>query len=337
MRWISVIVPCRNEASHIDLFLESLFAQKLDVGSDQLEVVIADGMSDDGTRERLAAWQQRKPELTVIDNPQRIASTALNHAIVRARGDIVVRMDVHTTYACDYVLECIRTLERTNATCVGGAWRPSAATGLQRAIARAFESRFGSGGASSRRVDYSGPADTVYLGAWRRADLLRLGGFDENLVRNQDDELNLRILRSGGRVWQSATIRSSYSPRGSLRALFRQFYQYGYWKVPVILKHRLPASARHLVPFGFVISLLLLLLIAPWIPVAGLIGVTLMLMYVTAALISAMAMREPKSISSIAVAFACMHFGYGLGFAHGLFDFVLRKRGPGDAVTRLTR
>jgi succinoglycan biosynthesis protein ExoA len=335
MRTLSVIVPCRNEAEHIDAFLESMFAQRLDA-HDQLEVIVADGMSTDGTRERLAEWQRRKLELVVIDNPPGITSSALNRAVERARGEIIVRMDVHTTYSPDYVVECANTLERTGATCVGGAWRPRATQGLQRAIARAFESGFGSGGAQSRRGDYSGPVDTVYLGAWRRADLVRLGGFDEKLVRNQDDELNLRILRSGGQVWQSATIRSSYTPRGSLPALFRQFYQYGYWKVAVIRKHRLPASPRHLVPFAFLVVLCSLLLVAPFVPLAGVIAAVLLSVYAAVALASAMAMRESRAMS-IAVAFACMHFGYGLGFVHGLFDFILRRRAPRNAATRLTR
>lgn len=341
MTKVSVIVPCRNERDHIDAFLESVFAQVPASTQHALEVVIADGMSDDGTREILQDWQRRRPDLVVIDNPERITSTALNRAIERASGEIVVRMDVHTVYASDYVAECVRTLERTGATCVGGAWRPVGEGGLQGAIARAFESRFGSGGAASRRTEYSGPVDTVYLGAWRRADLVRLGGFDELLVRNQDDELNLRIVRSGGKVWQSASIRSSYAPRASLRALFRQFYQYGYWKVPVIRKHRLPASPRHLVPFAFVLALALLAAAAPFWPPAGLAGLALLAVYFVAALGNAAGssrlLANPRETLTIAMAFACMHFGYGIGFGHGLLDFVVLGKGPHDAMTRLTR
>jgi succinoglycan biosynthesis protein ExoA len=340
MNTVSVIVPCRNEVGFIEAFLDSALAQQLPDGWG-LQLVVADGASDDGTRVALDARAAREPRLRVIDNPGRIVSTGLNRAIEAAAGEVIVRMDVHTVYAGDYVAACITTLERTGATCVGGAWRPVAAGGIAAAIALAFESRFGSGGAASRRTDLEGEVDTVYLGAWRRDDLLRLGGFDEALVRNQDDELALRIVRGGGRVWQSATIRSWYTPRGSFGALFRQFWQYGYWKVAVIRKHRLPAAPRHLVPFGFVATLVALALAGiawrpAWTGLAGLLGV-----YVAAALAAAAALRRPWRNPAlwlgIAAATGCMHIGYGLGFARGLWDFGVVRRAPGSAATRLTR
>ncbi|MDE2147333.1 MAG: glycosyltransferase, partial [Burkholderiales bacterium] len=197
---VSVIVPCRNEAAHIDAFVRSVLAQQL-APEDALEIVVADGDSGDGTRERLAEWAGREPRLRLVDNPQRITSAALNRALAAAGGETVVRMDVHTEYAPDYVAQCLAALRQTGAACVGGAWRPVGRGWPQAAIARAFESRFGSGGAASRRIDFTGAVDTVYLGAWRRDELLRLGGFDERLVRNQDDELALRITRGGGLVW----------------------------------------------------------------------------------------------------------------------------------------
>jgi glycosyltransferase involved in cell wall biosynthesis len=335
---VSIVVPCRNEAGHIDAFVRSALAQQL-TGGNTLEVVVADGASDDGTRQRLAALAAGEPRLVVIDNPQRITSAALNRAVAAARGDVVVRMDVHTDYAPDYVAQCLRALAETGAACVGGAWVPAGQGWPQAAIALAFQSRFGSGGAASRRADFTGEVDTVYLGAWRRDELLRLGGFDEALVRNQDDELALRIRRGGGRVWQSATIRSRYTPRASFAALFRQFWQYGYWKVPVIRKHRLPASPRHLVPFAFVATLGLLAAAGlAWRPAWAAMGVVAVL-YAAAALANARALAAGswRDTAGIAWAFACMHAGYGLGFGRGLLDFTLLRRAPGDAATRLTR
>ncbi len=335
---VSVIVPCRNEQGYIDAFLQSALAQALDPGV-TMELLVADGASDDGTRERLQAWALREVRLRVIDNPARITSAALNLAIAAARGDTVVRMDVHTTYAPDYVQQCVRALHDTGAACVGGPWLPVGQGWPQAAIAAAFSSRFGSGGAASRRADYSGPVDTVYLGAWPRDQLLAIGGFDEALVRNQDDELALRITRAGGRVWQSAAIRSRYAPRASFMALFNQFHQYGYWKVPVIRKHRLPAAPRHLVPVAFVATLALLALAGlawrpAWGALAGVLG-----LYAAGALGSAVAVAggSPRQLLGVAWACACMHVGYGLGFARGLLDFTLLRRGPRASATRLTR
>jgi glycosyltransferase involved in cell wall biosynthesis len=332
---ISIVVPCRNEVDYIDAFIASALAQEMPPGV-TLELVIADGDSDDGTRRKLDDWQAREPRLRVIANPARITSAALNRAIEAAQGETIVRMDVHTTYAPDYAVQCLRALAETGAVCVGGAWHPVGGRGRQGAIAQAFQSRFGSGGAASRRLEYSGPVDTVYLGAWRRVDLLRLGGFDEALVRNQDDELNLRINRSGGLVWHSAAIRSWYTPRGSYTALLRQFYQYGYWKVPVIRKHRLPAAPRHLVPFLFVSLLLGLSIAAPLWPPAAWALAGLLTVYAAAALASALAVA-PGQAPAVAWACACMHVGYGVGFGHGLLDFAVLRRGPAPSATRLTR
>jgi glycosyltransferase involved in cell wall biosynthesis len=337
---VSVIVPCRNEAAHIEAFVDSVLAQHLPTGL-TMEIVIADGRSDDGTREHLVSLAARDPRLRWIDNPALITPVALNRAIDAAAGEFIVRMDVHTTYAADYVAQCVSALKHSGAACVGGPWQTVVGPGRAGTIAAAFGSRFGSGGAASRRIDFSGEVDTVYLGAWRRDLLLRLGGFDENLVRNQDDELALRISRTGGRVWQSAAIRSWYVPRASFIALFRQFWQYGYWKVAVIRKHRMPAAPRQLVPFAFVAFLALLTLAAPWFGVAQTALVATVGVYALAALGAATAIarpwRQPLRWAGVAWAFACMHLGYGLGFARGLFDHLFRRRTAGDHATTLTR
>lgn len=339
VRCVSVIVPCRNERTHIAGFCADVLRQNLP-SNWALQVLIADGLSDDGSRELLSTLCAADARLQMLDNPQRIVSSGLNGAIAVAQGEVIVRMDVHTSYAPDYVAHCLAALESTGATCVGGPWRPVGEGWPQAAIAAAFRSRLGSGGAASRRIDYSGPVDTVYLGAWRREDLLRLGGFDESLVRNQDDELNLRILRSGGVVWQCADIRSSYTPRGSFAALFRQFYQYGYWKVPVIRKHRLPASPRHLAPFAFVACLIVLAVLAPWAMLARSTLAGVLAVYAVAALTSAARLARPphrlRDTLGMATAIACMHVGYGLGFGHALLEWLLRRT-PGAAATRLTR
>lgn len=336
---VSIIVPCRNEVRHIETFFACLFRQEPVDGG--LEIIIADGLSNDGTRERLSRFAMNYPELRVIDNPGGIVSTGLNRAIAAARGEIIVRMDVHTEYATDYISRCVTTLRTTGADNVGGPWQAKGKTYTQNAIATAFQSGFSSGGAASHRVDYDGPVDSVYLGCWRKETLVKLGGFDEELVRNQDDELNLRLTRSGGVIWQDRTIRSCYYPRSSVLALFRQYAQYGYWKVRVIQKHRLPASIRHLIPGAFVGGFITLGVIAPFHRVALLSWLTLSVTYLIALLLAtAYTCLRPgrwQFTPIMPVIFAMFHIGYGYGFLRGLFDFAVRGRRSPLRFSSLTR
>jgi succinoglycan biosynthesis protein ExoA len=278
------------------------------------------------------------PRIRLVDNPRRIVSTGLNEAIRAARGSVFVRIDAHTRYAPDYVTRCVEVLEQTGADNVGGPWVAQGRGYMGRAIAAAFRSPFAVGPAKSHDPTYEGPVDSVYLGCWRREIFDRIGLFDEDLVRNQDDEWNLRLRRAGGLVWQSPRIRSEYSPRESLPALFRQYLQYGFWKVAVIRKHRLPASWRHLVPGAFVLLLALLLLSIPFrteaFPAAAAIAAT----YATALLVASLieASREGWTLlPALPLVFPVFHFGYGIGFLCGL----LRRRPPRDGglFRKLTR
>lgn len=336
---VSVIVPCRNERDYIESFIHEILHQ--DEDDFVFEIIIADGLSDDGTCEILQALASNNSRLRWFDNPGRIVSTGLNLAIAVSIGDIIVRMDVHTTYSQDYVMQCVRALQDTGATCVGGAWIAEGQSPKQRAIAAAFQSPIGSGGAASRRVDFSGWVDTVYLGAWWRADLVQLGGFDETLVRNQDDELALRIHRQGGRVWQSASIRSTYVPRASLAALFRQFVQYGYWKIPVIRKHRLPASLRHIAPFVFFLSLSILAAAIPFWGAAGVALLCAVLLYLGALVVGTRKQRATLGSGRLGwltvTAVATMHLGYAAGFGRAILDFWVLRKGGQASMTRLTR
>jgi GT2 family glycosyltransferase len=189
-------------------------------------------------------------------------------------------------------------------------------------------------------VEYEGYVDTVTYGCWRREIFDRIGFFDESLVRNQDDEFNLRLRRAGGRIWQSARIQSWYKPRSTLRSLFQQYAQYGYWKVRVIQKHRIPASVRHLVPAGFLLLLLALPMLSFYSALAlqawlGLIGAYLA--FIVLASLRTANGKGWKLLPVLHLVFASFHFGYGLGFLRGIWDFVLLRRQPGSAFSRLTR
>jgi succinoglycan biosynthesis protein ExoA len=324
----SIVVACRNERTHIASFLDSLLAQDLEHGT--WEAIIADGESEDGTREIIEQYRRRFPALRVVDNPCRFVSSGLNAAIRAARGDVILRMDAHTVYAAAYCRRCIETLAKTGAANVGGPARTRAAGTRAQAVAAAYHSRFSTGGAKFHDADYEGWVDTLPYGCWRKATLVALGGFDESLVRNQDDELNLRTIRAGGHLWQTPDIESWYSPRSTLRQLCQQYFQYGFWKVAVIRKHRLPASWRHLVPVVFVAGQALLLTAVAVTAIGGSrdrfrtvcsVSVGAIGVYATANLLASIITARRygwATLPHLPAVFAAYHYSYGLGFAAGL-------------------
>jgi succinoglycan biosynthesis protein ExoA len=322
--FVTVIVPCRNEIRHIRKFLDSVTHQ--DRTGIDLEILIADGMSGDGTREILSEYERNLPALRVIDNPEGIVSTGLNSAILRARGEVIVRMDAHTEYDPGYIRACVEVMNETCAENVGGPALTRAEGYLAQAIARAFHSRFVSGGAHFHDDRYEGYVDTIPYGCWRKSTLLRLGLFDEQLYRSQDSDLNLRIRSVGGKIWQSPRIKSWYWPRATLAALFRQYFQYGFWKVAVIRKHRKPASWRNLVP---PLSLLLGLFLLAAILFARLEGAAWWQAEFLGLLISAAAIYFAVSVGAalfnsgckgwrfvpvLPLVYATYHLSYALGF-----------------------
>jgi succinoglycan biosynthesis protein ExoA len=335
---VSVVVPCRNEKDHIEGAMRSILDQEPPHGG--FEVILADGMSDDGTREILDRIAAEEPRFRIVDNPGRIVSTGLNAAVRAARGEVILRMDVHTVYARDYIQACLTVLNETGADNVGGPAGTEAGNYFQSAIRAAYHSPFSVGGARFHNIGYEGYVDTVTYGCWPRQVFDRIGFFDEELVRNQDDEFNLRLTRAGGKIWQSPRIRSWYRPRPSLRALFRQYMQYGYWKVRVIQKHKIPASWRHLVPAIFVFAFVGLLLAAPWSPGATWGWTILAGSYATcnvAASLLTASRHGWKLFPILPAVFACYHFAYGYGFFRGVLDFIVLRRKPTAQFTQLTR
>ena len=347
---VSIVVACRNEMKHIHSLLDSLLSQ--DMTRISWETIVADGMSDDGTRKVLEEYSARYPQLRLVPNVDRIVSTGLNAAIRAARGEIIIRMDAHTSYASDYCRRCIETLERTGADNVGGPARTRAVGIRARAVAAAYHSPFSTGGGKFHDINYEGWVDTLPYGCWRKTTLERIGLFDENLVRNQDDELNLRLTRAGGKIWQTPAIISWYSPRPTLSSLFHQYFQYGFWKVAVIRKHRVPGSWRHLVPAAFVLSNVFLLIgmaisrivgAAHWFTVSAAIWLAIAAAYAVATLTACLisAKRDGWAILPyLPAVFAAYHFSYALGFVAGLRWYLSPLIAPSyghSAFTRITR
>lgn len=347
---VSVVVPCRNEIRHIRVFLNSVFRQEL--GEIKMEVLVADGMSNDGTRLVLNEFKKRFAALRVLDNHEQIVSTGLNRAIREARGEIILRMDAHSLYARDYVRTCVDVLNETNADNVGGPALTQADGFLARAIAYAYQAPFARGGVKFRNPQYEGPVDTVTYGCWRKSTLEHIGMFDEKLVRSQDYELNMRIISRGGTVWRSPRIISWYWPRASLPGLFWQYFQYGFWKVAVIRKHRRLASGRNFVPGSCLLAGAILLLGAAIARLTGSprwqnaifdVWFTLTGLYFLASLEAALSIAKRAGwnfLPCLPVVFAIYHLSYALGFVLALFYRPTIDEGPNrmrKVLTAITR
>lgn len=327
---VSVIFPIRNEADFIARCLGSVLAS--DYPAERLELLVVDGMSDDGTREVVRELAAREPRVKLIDNPQRIVPHAMNAGIRVARGEIIVRVDGHATVNADFIRRSVEELQkRPEVWCAGGPVETINESYVGRAIAGAMTSPVGVGNAMFRLGNYEGYVDTLAFGAYWKWVFEKIGLFDEELVRNQDDELNLRVVLGGGKIYLNPRIRSQYFARTSLLKLWKQYFQYGYWRIRTIQKHRQPATLRQIAPLIFVVVWIVLLLLSPlhWMlayALAGFAGVYLL--GVIAGAVDIARRIGPAEAVLAPVIFAILHFGYGLGSLVGVWDFLVLRRGP---------
>jgi succinoglycan biosynthesis protein ExoA len=323
---VSIIVPMLNEAEHVEHLVADVAGQDY---PDALELVVADGGSVDGSVEILErAGADHGVRLTLVHNPGRWVSPGLNACIARSSGEVIVRMDCHARYPHDYVSRCVATLRETGAWNVGGTLRAVGEARTERAVACAMDTLFGGigwtrhGGRAERAE-----VDTVTFGAFPRSVFERIGGFDERLVRNQDNDLNTRIRLAGGSIILDPAIRVQYVPRGSYRRLFRQYYEYGLWKGRVSAKHGRVLNARSVVPLAFITSVTALACLAPVSSNArrlleyelGAYG----LGCGAFAVLGVTGRREdPSLIPRVAAAFPIFHVAHGLGMLRAVLDKV---------------
>ena len=254
---VSIIIPARNAAATIAATLSAVLTQ--DYPGD-IEVVVADGSDHD----RMAGIiREGFPDVLVVPNPDRETAPALNRAIYHATGDVIVRCDAHAVLPPNYVTEVVNALDSTGAECVGGMQVPMGRGPFSRAVAMAIASPIGSGDSKYKVGGAEGPTDTVYLGAWRRETLERVGGFNERLIRNQDYELSWRIRQQGGAVWLLPHLKVEYVPRDNPAALARQYFDYGWWKAVMLAQHPRSIKLRQLAP-----PMILILLVASLVAAA---------------------------------------------------------------------
>ncbi len=314
---VSVVVPCRNEAAYIEATLDSILTQEpIDGG---FEILVMDGASTDGTGDILARMASAHSELRVINNEKRMTAHALNLGVAESKGQFIVIMGAHTTYAKDYLKICIELLsEHPEVDCVGGPILSLGTTPFGRATAFAMSHPVGVGNARHRFPDYEGYAEGACFPMFRREVFEKVGPYDEKLIRNQDDDLNFRLRRLGGRIFISPRAQSSYFVRDSAAALFRQYYQYGYWRVLVMRKHGELISLRQAAPAAFFALLFVLALVAPAIgpPWRSLLMVPPVLYVITllGVAISRAGQLKFGTVLRVPLALFILHFSYALGF-----------------------
>ncbi len=333
--FVSIVMPIRNEADFIARSLTAVLEQ--DYPHDSIEVLIADGMSSDQTREIVADVAAAHPHIPVmlLDNPGQIVPTGLNRAIARARGDIIIRVDGHCEIASDYVSRCVHHLSRDRSISgVGGPIETIGHSQLSQTIAIAMSSNFGVGASAFRTVkDRTMLVDSVAFPAYTRHAIEMAGPYDEELVRNQDDEYNYRLRSLGCNILLASDIRSRYYSRSSLRSLWRQHFQYGYWKVRVMQKHPRQMQPRQFAPPLFALTLLGGPLLTPFSKLLRGLWLAALVFYALANISASLyAARRAgwHHLSLLPLVYATLHVSYGLGFLIGLVKFRHRWAATGE-------
>lgn len=326
MPTVSVIIPCYNEQATIRSLLEALRTQTYPCS--EIEAIVVDGQSTDHTRQEILAFQQQHPELAVrlLDNPVRAIPAALNLGLRAAAGQYLIRLDAHSQPYPDYIERCVSDLEQGLGDNVGGVWeiRPGSKSWLARSIAAAAAHPLGVGDALYRHTSRAQAADTVPFFAFRRALLERIGSYDETLLTNEDYEFNVRVRQSGSVVWLDPKIRSIYFARATLGGLAQQYWRYGFWKARMIRRYPGTIRWRQAIPPIFVLSLLVLLALTPWLSPArwalaleiGLYGLILLAVGAREALRK----KDPALILGLPLSIAVMHLTWGSAFLWSLIQ-----------------
>lgn len=330
---VSVIVPCYNEQDTIRLLLDALRGQTFPPAD--MEVVIADGMSTDGTRDEIAKFQADFPDLSVrvVDNPLRTIPSGLNRAIEASRGEIIVRSDAHSKPYPDYIANSVKALEEGRGDNVGGVWeiQSGADTWIAKSIAVAAAHPLGVGDALYRHAQHAAEVDTVPFGSFQRELVKRVGRFDESLLTNEDYEFNARIRKVGGRIWLDPSIRSVYFARPTLQELARQYWRYGYWKWRMLRRYPDTLRWRQALPPLFVLSLIGLVMISIFVPffkfvLAGELVFYLFVMFL-AGTQAAVRRNSPFLVAGLPLAIPVMHISWGGGFLWSILKSGARRNG----------
>ena len=330
MSLVSIIVPCYNEQSTIQLLLKAVYNQSYP--KEEMEVVIADGGSSDNTLQEIALFAQGHKELHVIvvQNNGKGIPSALNKAVKASSGALIVRMDAHSVPDPEYISHSVEDLTSGKGDNVGGVWeiKPGSDHWISRAIAIAAAHPLGVGDARYRYTTQAGNVDTVPFGAYMRKMYDQIGGYDEKLLANEDYEFNVRIRQAGGKIWLNPQIHTVYFARPTLKSLAKQYWRYGYWKWQMLRRYPHTIRWRQALPPLFVGSLFSTLILSPWVQPALWILVAELVIYEILIGLSALWVAiQKKDIlmwPGIQVAITCMHISWGSGFLWSMISTYLK-------------
>ena len=325
---LSVIVPIYQEEKYISKCIDSMLSQ--DYPKDDLEIILVDGMSKDRTREIVATYTAKYPFIRMIDNPERIAPCAMNRGIKEAKGDVIIRLDAHVYYPKNYFSLLVEKLnELPGAENVGALCNtlPVNDSITAQSIAAVLSSSFGMGNSHFRvGADKEMEVDTVPFGCFHRSIFDKVGLYDEELVRNQDDELNARIIKAGGKIYLIPQLVCEYYARDTAKKVYKMFYQYGVFKPLVNKKLGSPATVRQFFPLFFVLGLLVGPVVCLFLPVLWwAYFAVIMLWFVLATSFSLKDSKNLKRILTQNWIYFVVHFGYGWGYIVGIYKVLFHR------------
>jgi GT2 family glycosyltransferase len=336
---ISITIPCRNEVPFIEECIEAIFASEFDFAADMV-VYVVDGMSDDGTREKIRYLQEKFKDLHLIDNQKQLTPFAFNLGIKQdSTADFYQIVGARHILSPNYLSTCVKKLkDDTSIWCIGGKIINEYINETGEYISKAMSTTFGMGIGNFRTLNESGFTDTVTSPMYPRFVFERIGFFDEELVRNQDDDFNFRVSKAGGKIWFESSISLKYYVRGNLKQLWKQFMQYGYWKVYVNKKHNAVTTYRQLVPPLFILYLFFVLisLFFPFfikLAIAAPLFLYLLLNLITT-------LKGAKNLGAffnLIIIYPILHVSYGMGYLKGIIRFLLLNKKPSTGSKTLSR